>query len=375
MLKFSECIDIKIVSRDTNAIDVPLKNLDRLCQCLILVLYKFREKDSQLNIRFRLTLDDCKYFCVLFLCNDISVRQEIEQLPKVELKHFFQFLDNIDKFEQITFSEMVLYEYNEQKDYARRYNQITKYIIILNQAKQKVKKIRLIRCTLRDDFTTFFPNIYPSVETVIYENCDIVEPVKFGFYQNQKVLKIINCVTFTSTKVSENNFKFTKTNNGVTFEIIEKLLSKGTDPAQLQQKYISPLKELEADVYFGTYLNSSQSYPLQLITSIENCKLRDNETVFSYAMIKTLLDSTLQIENASFLPPIQLQISRFKEIGTINESQSIKSLMNIAELNGLSIIGFQEIFTREKLTIYTIQIKLPSLEGRQLSLKIKGIIQ
>ncbi|TNV72428.1 hypothetical protein FGO68_gene8042 [Halteria grandinella] len=262
----------------------------------------------------------------------------------------------------------------QQIDYDRRYNQITKYIIILNQAKFKVKKLRLIRCTLRDDFTTFFPNIYPSIETVIYENCDLVEPVKFGFYKNQKVLKIINCVTHNSTNVSENGCNFTKTCNGVTFEIIEKLLSKSADPALLQQKYISPLKELEADVYFGTYLNSNQSYLLQVITSIENCKLRDNETVFSYSMIKTLLDSTLQIENASSLPPIQLQISRFKELGQINESQSIKKIMNIAELNGLSIIGFEEIITGEKLKIDTIQIKLTSLEGRQLSLKIKGKI-
>ncbi|TNV74003.1 hypothetical protein FGO68_gene7912 [Halteria grandinella] len=103
-----------------------------------------------------------------------------------------------------------------------------------------------------------------------------------------------------------------------------------------QTKY--SLKLLNADMYFEEILQAS--YPWSLLTSIEQCILRNKETVFTFQMMHTLLSSTIDIENASSLPPIQLTISKFKD-GDSSMSPEVKDTMGqlryLANLRGLII--------------------------------------
>ncbi|TNV73233.1 hypothetical protein FGO68_gene9899 [Halteria grandinella] len=90
-------------------------------------------------------------------------------------------------------------------------------------------------------------------------------------------------------------------------------------------------------------------------------------------MIHTLLNSTIDIENAPSLPPISLTILKFKD-GDPSMSLEAKSLNNLQQLNelakirGLVILDFQIFYENCHYKIYACQIKLISQKGRALNI-------
>ncbi|TNV72455.1 hypothetical protein FGO68_gene14310 [Halteria grandinella] len=161
-------------------------------------------------------------------------------------------------------------------------------------------------------------------------------------------------------------------------EILQKLIYNGIEASKLKEQYISCLKVLKADVYFGTSLSADSNFPLRLLTSIESCKLRDTDTVFSFAMINKLLSSTITIDNSQLHSSIELEIYRLNDRGSIkvdpSKSVAEQILKNQADLNGLSIIAFEEVKLAQ-LSVYNLEIKLKDKRARQLKLKIsRGLI-
>ncbi|TNV78991.1 hypothetical protein FGO68_gene15014 [Halteria grandinella] len=243
------------------------------------------------------------------------------------------------------------------------------------QSRKSIKTLKFSLSNFLGNFTIHCPKVYPSVETLIYDRSNFIDSAEYSQYENLKVLKILNC-TIYSVEVDENQKNiYTKICYGATIDLLKKLIYKQSETSAPQNTFNSRLKVLEADVYFGTDLQPDNNQPWHLITSIESCKMRDYDTIYSFSMIHTLLRSTASIENASSLPPIQLEIYKFKEsdkIFTLDSQQCEQALRNIAEQQGLIIYAYEEVCSKENYTIYIINIRLKSLEGRQLRLEKRG---
>ncbi|TNV84079.1 hypothetical protein FGO68_gene15570 [Halteria grandinella] len=377
MMKFSGCISIRMVCRDSKQYEEALFNIHTLFSCINWALLEQKLDNSQFSTRFHLIIEDFKNFCILFLRNDNELLSQTQILTNSSLKPFFQFLDYVDKIEQITLNDMVLSDYNRYPHFLEfKYDKVAKNNSILIQARQTVKTLKILKCNLLGNFTTHLPKVYPSIEKVVYEDSNFLINQNYGQYENLTEISVLNCSTYKININENSKLIYSKVNWGVPIELLERLINKRA----FNYRYIeSRIKVLDADVYLGEYLLPGKYFPWKLITSIESCNLRDYETKFSFSMIRKLLISTLQIQNASALPPIKLQILKFEDTATAiqpdpKQSEVEQKLRSIAQKNGLEMVGFDEIVTEQKLTIYFMQIKLQGIEGRQLRLQKIGIL-
>ncbi|TNV74007.1 hypothetical protein FGO68_gene7916 [Halteria grandinella] len=68
MLKFSECIDIKMACKPGETQVEALQNLDRLCEFLLLALLSL--KQEKIETKIYLTIQAFQGFSTLFIRND-----------------------------------------------------------------------------------------------------------------------------------------------------------------------------------------------------------------------------------------------------------------------------------------------------------------
>ncbi|TNV87253.1 hypothetical protein FGO68_gene16293 [Halteria grandinella] len=288
------------------------------------------------------------------------------------LKHFFHFLGYIEKLDSITLNFMTIHNYYDIPDNPIRglivKNNTTFYNYILFQVKQYSKKLAFTNCHLVGNFTTHFPKIYLSIESLLYQSSNLLDTGEYGKFQNLIELRIVNCNVVRMPKIDEDQKFCQQVCQGVNIQMIYKLIGSD-DSSQTSQT----LKTLEADLYVGEDLKPDNNHPWKLITSIYDCKLRDHLTKFSFSMIYIFLRSS---DPSDFsLPPIFLEISGFRQKlpNTYKAPMPWEDTLRVmTDENGLTIYGYEEVCTIAGSMMIVMQIKLKDVEGRRLTLKFKN---
>ncbi|TNV83784.1 hypothetical protein FGO68_gene2498 [Halteria grandinella] len=375
MMKFSQRITIKLFSKEKLFQKQQLKNLEKLSEYLDWSLYQLKFQDeyspSQVSIWLK---GNIQCLTIPFSRGDLQSRLQVERLLKLGLRHFFLFLDHSEQLNSVILSDLSLGNYQEELESKKitKYNNKTKCNSIFALARSKVTKLKFIKCKLDGNFATHCPKVYPSIKTLIFDQCYFLDNASYGQFKNLIDLRIIDTNVYRKPNEKENKIFNICTSKGVTSQILENLILNGLD-IQGTQPIKQSLKVLKVDISIGKCFEKDSQNIWKLISQIQTCKLRDHHTKFKFSMIKYILKST--DDNTVDLPPINLEISYLqvtKKSMELIDKPIENTLKTLAERNGLIINKYEEIIATDHR--YVIHVKLKEVEKRSLILIIHNKI-
>ncbi|TNV83785.1 hypothetical protein FGO68_gene2499 [Halteria grandinella] len=306
-----------------------------------------------------------------FLNRDFLNIVQFDELSR--LKHFFQFLDQIDGLKRIYFSKLnirklTLLDNFDGNNIPGNYSSLQlKAYMILKQVRESMKIILFSSCNFYADYTTSFPIIYPAVEQLFFADVKFNNKAEIGHYNCLKVINFQKCSIYEFDYEDGKITYYKWRNKDITFDIIFKFIINSLD-----HKQTTSVNILNADVYFENSLQCN--YPWPILAQIRDCNFWDTETVFTFQMFHTLISYTTDLENTSSLPPIYLEISKLSDWDQSMSpeiSGTLELLRELANLRGLIIKNYRINANENKeINNVVLLINLKSLTGRALKLKI-----
>ncbi|TNV86637.1 hypothetical protein FGO68_gene12129 [Halteria grandinella] len=196
MMKFSDCITIKIFSKQQSTQYQQLENVEKLCQHLLWGILEL--KNEYLSSRFSLQFGDNRYLIHPFIRQDYWSRVKVKELHEIGMKHYFSFLDNAEGIDTITFNDIYLCNYDVIPDYSNsavnKYDKTTKCNSIVFQVRSQITNLKFIECTLLG--TANFPQVFPQIQRLSFENCILLNKGEYGQFKNLKELRVMSSETY-----------------------------------------------------------------------------------------------------------------------------------------------------------------------------------